>query len=300
VTLHDLYPYDIPQNFGFPKVFFNRLVLQECVRSADAIACVSESTRLSLTARMPQAISNKAVTVYNCVEPSVAAVKPSFLDDWAGDPFFLCVAQHRRNKNILLLLQTFKELLSSQRITSPSRLLIVGMSGPETAQIYHYIHESGLRQHVMLTSGITDSELQWCYRNCEVLLAPSVIEGFGLPVAEALLAGCRVVCSDIPAFRELGANLCRFVALGPEQVEAFASAVCDAVKERRPSPIALPKLSPTVVANQYMRIYGVVAATFTSSSRSPAFTRPFARVPGVAERLKAADHTNKPGVVSHS
>lgn len=290
VTLHDLYPYDVPENFGFPKVLFNRLVLQECLRSADAIACVSESTRLSLTARMPEAISNKAITVYNCVEASVTAVKPSFLDDWAGDPFFLCVAQHRRNKNILLLLQVFKELLSGQRVPSPSRLLIVGMSGPETAQINHYIRESGLKQHVMLESGITDSELQWCYRNCEALLAPSAIEGFGLPVAEALLAGCRVVCSAIPAFSELGGSLCRFVTLGPKQVEEFASAVCDALKERRPSPTALPKLCATVIAEQYMHLYNFVAATFTLSGRSPAFARPFAQVPGIAEGLTGRSH----------
>ena len=53
---------------------------------------------------------------------------------------------------------------------------------------------------VMLVSGISDAEMQWCYRNCDLLLAPSTIEGFGLPVAEALLAGCRIVCSDIPPF----------------------------------------------------------------------------------------------------
>src|ERR1700691_2232042 len=44
VTLHDLYPYDIPENFGFPKGIFNRAVLRRCLRMVDAIACVSHST----------------------------------------------------------------------------------------------------------------------------------------------------------------------------------------------------------------------------------------------------------------
>src|SRR5438552_6240417 len=63
VSLHDLYPYDIPANFGFPKVFFNRMVLQECLRSVNAIACVSESTRQHLYQRVPLAAVNQSVTV---------------------------------------------------------------------------------------------------------------------------------------------------------------------------------------------------------------------------------------------
>ncbi len=42
VTLHDLYPYEIPLNFGFPKFIFNRVVLRQCLRNVDAIACVSD------------------------------------------------------------------------------------------------------------------------------------------------------------------------------------------------------------------------------------------------------------------
>ena len=39
VTLHDMYPYEIPMNFGFPKFIFNRIVLQQCLRNVEAIAC---------------------------------------------------------------------------------------------------------------------------------------------------------------------------------------------------------------------------------------------------------------------
>ena len=64
-----------------------------------------------------------------------------------------------------------------------------------------------------LSAEFATRELQWCYRKCELLLAPSSIEGFGLPVAEALLAGCRIVCSDILAFRELEGKNCHYVPL---------------------------------------------------------------------------------------
>ena len=57
------------------------------------------------------------------------------------------------------------------------------------------------------------------------LSAPSITEGFGLPVAEALLAGCRVVCSDIPAHREVGDGHCRFVALQRNAEDALLEAI---------------------------------------------------------------------------
>ena len=99
VTLHDLYPYDIPSNFGFPKVLFNRLILQQCLHAADKIACVSETTFRRLSFYAPRRAGRKAVTIYNCVDPGPPAAATTPISAWFGQPFLLCVAQHRRNKN---------------------------------------------------------------------------------------------------------------------------------------------------------------------------------------------------------
>lgn len=261
VTLHDFYPYDIPSNFGFPKVIFNRLILQQCLGAANAISCVSDSTRLRLGIKAPKALP-KSVTVYNCVEPATPAVKPSFVEPWCNSAFLLCVAQHRRNKNIVLALKVFNRLLSRGDIDPSTRLLIVGMPGPESALIHKMARQANLTQRVVFASGISDAEMQWCYRNCEVLLAPSIVEGFGLPIAEAMIAGCRIVCSDIPAFRELGRQGCRFIELGPDAEVQFAEAICDSLHERRPLPSHLPYLSASVIAEQYLRLYQLVITAF--------------------------------------
>ncbi len=60
VTLHDLYPYEIPQNFGYPKCIFNRVVLQQCLRNVDSIACVSEITDVLLRRYAPAATFAKS------------------------------------------------------------------------------------------------------------------------------------------------------------------------------------------------------------------------------------------------
>jgi len=199
--------------------------------------------------------AQKAKVVYNSVEPHAGPIAGTPLPDWSGGPLLLCVAQHRRNKNILLALQVFERLLRSRRVPSGTQLSIVGIRGPETPVIKEFIARSGLMQRVVLCNGISDSQLQWCYRNCILLLAPSIVEGFGLPVAEALLAGCRVVCSDIAAFRELGGSKCCYVPLGPLQVEAFTDAVCAALRKPVPEPLLLPQFSHSVIADAYVGLY---------------------------------------------
>jgi glycosyltransferase involved in cell wall biosynthesis len=255
VTLHDLYPYDAPDNFGFPKVVFNRLVLRQCLQAADAIACVSNSTLARLEGVEPRLALQKAVVIHNCVEarPHLSASGP--LRGGYGQPFLLCVAQHRRNKNILFLLRLFQRLLRATQLAPETRLVIVGIPGPETHAILRFIADAKIADRVTLLNGLSEEELQWCYRNCELLLAPSLIEGFGLPVAEGLLAGCRVICSDIPAFRELGGERCVYVPLNADAERGFADAICAGIRELPCRPVALPQLSARVIGEQYMQLY---------------------------------------------
>jgi glycosyltransferase involved in cell wall biosynthesis len=260
VTLHDLYPYEIPRNFGFPKWIFNRLVLQQCLRNVDSIACVSDITDILLRRYVPQATFQKATRIYNCVEPEPFCAVESPIPGWLGEPFLLCVAQHRRNKNIPLLLRTFDRLLQRKEIDPKTQLVVIGISGPESRRIYRQVSDRHLDERVHFLEGLSEPELQWCYGRCEALVTPSITEGFGLPVAEALLAGCRVVCSDIPAFREVGGDQCRFVDLGGNAEEALAEAIVTTLQQPAKAPMALPQFSSSLLANQYLGLYrGLIA-----------------------------------------
>jgi glycosyltransferase involved in cell wall biosynthesis len=255
VTLHDLYPYEIPSNFGFPKVIFNRLVLQQCLRGADAIICISGATLRLLKRYAPARVWKKAVRIYNCVEaPSLCAME-SPIPDWRGEPFFLCVAQHRRNKNIPLLIEAFHLLRHRAGLDSALKLVVVGIGGPESERIRRLISAFDLGNDVHLLEGLSEPELQWCYARCEALAAPSITEGFGAPVVEALLAGCRVVCSDIPAFREVANADCRFVALDRNAPNALADALCAAMRSPEQEPIAFPQCSARVFTESYVSLY---------------------------------------------
>jgi glycosyltransferase involved in cell wall biosynthesis len=269
LTLHDLYPYEIPMNFGFPKFIFNRMVLRQCLRNADAIACVSEATSSRLRQYASPSVWRKAIRIYNCVEAETLAASVSPIPGWIDEPFLLAIAQHRRNKNIPLLIRSFELLLRSGQIESNSKLVIVGINGPESNKINRLLSTSGLLDCVHLLEGISEQELQWCYRNCDALVSPSITEGFGLPIAEGLLAGCRIVCSDISAHREVGDAHCRFFVLRQNAIEPLAEAIAAALREPKPPRVPLPQFSAAILARQYVALYRrLIASADVSKVRS--------------------------------
>jgi glycosyltransferase involved in cell wall biosynthesis len=272
VTLHDMYPYEIPENFGFPKYVFNRIILQNCLRSVNSIACVSDTTRRALRSYTPEIIWKKAVRIYNCVEPQKYCAAQPPIPGWQSEPFLLAVAQHRRNKNLPLLVRTFGSLIRSGRINPHMKLVIVGIKASQTGEIQQLVAASGLGRDVYFVEGLSEPDLQWCYRRCAVLVAPSIAEGFGLPVAEALLAGCRVVCSDISAHREIAEDHCVFVNLRTNAVWQLAEAIRSVLEQPEQEPVALPQFAAAVLAEQYVDLYRKLFApeSLDVSSRSVA------------------------------
>lgn len=255
VTLHDLYPYEIPSNFGFPQALFNRLLLWQCLRNVDAIACVSDTTSFRLRQYASSSTWGKAIRIYNCVEQMPLCALRSPIYGWQEEPFLLCVAQHRRNKNIPLLVRAFRRLLLSGHVDSRLRLVIIGIEGPETHRIHRLVSAYGLKEKVHFLEGLTEPELQWCYARCEALVAPSKTEGFGLPVAEGLMAGCRVVCSDIPAFREIDSDHCHFVQLNRNQEKLLAESIVKALQSPLKGPASLSQFSSATIAEKYIDLY---------------------------------------------
>jgi glycosyltransferase involved in cell wall biosynthesis len=221
----------------------------------DAIACVSAFTQTRLAAWFPPQVCQKALTIPNAVEPLQAGGHrpPDALR--GGEPFVLCIAQHRQNKNVPVAIQAFARALCTKALPWNARLLVLGIPGPDTPRILAEIDRLHLDRRVILLNGITDPELRWCYRNSLLLFAPSSIEGFGLPIAEALIAGCPVVCSDIPAFREVGGQRCHYVAVNGDAIVGYIAAFKDALALPRPTGLSMPEFAPVTIGGRYLELY---------------------------------------------
>lgn len=228
-TIHDLYPYECPKNFGYPQVWFNQLFLQQCIHNSDGLINVSNCTLESLKAYFPKAkTTQKAAVVYNVVEFSdIDSRSPEQLDAELSAPFLMTVAQHRKNKNLNLLIEAYGQLLGRDSLPENSKLLLVGSTGPETEALKTLIQNLKLEENVYFLSGLADEELRWLYEQASLFVIPSSTEGFCLPLVEAVTFGCPAVCSDIPIFREVGSSQCRYFSLEKTAVENLAQAMVD-------------------------------------------------------------------------
>lgn len=259
-TIHDLYPYESPEVFGYPNVIFNRLFLQQSIANSDGLVCVSQSTFNSLKTYFPNSNVRKPVTViYNYVDFScVTPQQPKKINIDECEPFLLCVSQHRKNKNIDLLIEAFYLLKKNKFLQDAAKLIIVGSTGPETESFYAQISALDLQDRVLLVDSIQDNELCWLYQKCKVFVTTSSQEGFCLPLAEAMHFCCKIVCSDIPIFREIGSVSCTYFDLKGETVENIAQAITCAIGKQFDKTNNDFRFSKNNTSEEYLKFYSLV------------------------------------------
>jgi glycosyltransferase involved in cell wall biosynthesis len=257
-TIHDLYPYEFSENFGFPNSIFNRLFLKQCIHNSQGLTCVSEITKKQLNFYFPKLDRRKSVnSIYNYVDfsrinPSV----PKTIDCLTTEPFLLCVAQHRKNKNLDLVIQAYNLLCKEKQITDSTQLILVGSTGPETENLERQIKELFLEKKVHFLASINDSELGWLYQNCQLLIIASSTEGFCLPLAEALSFSCKVVCSDIPILREIGSSDCTYFELQKDSITNIAKAITIAKEKTLVTKnYNGERFKKSTVSSQYLKFY---------------------------------------------
>jgi len=122
--------------------------------------------------------------------------------------YLLHVGSCTPRKNIEFLLQVFANI--RQRLPE---LELVQIGGPWTESQRGYIEREKLAAHIEQRRGISRDELASLYADAVAVIVPSLAEGFGIPVVEALACGAPVVASDIPVLREVGFEGVRFCSL---------------------------------------------------------------------------------------
>lgn len=258
VTMHDFYPYDMPENFGFPRYYANRLILRQCVGSVDGIACVSNSTMRRLHELFPNVTNKIPVEVTgNYIRISkVTPIAPGVLGGLKMKSFILAVAQHRKNKNLKLLIRGYAELLKSGKYQFP--LVIVGAQGPETAALTQLTESLGIVEEVRFMYSVADEELSWLYTNCSLFVACSSIEGYCLPVAEALINHAKVVCSDIGILRDVGGEQCNYFSLEGNIIQNITAAIMASLEQPIGTNHPIDRFSEKNVLAAYVKLYSRV------------------------------------------
>lgn len=128
-------------------------------------------------------------------------------------PTFIMLGTIEGRKNHLLLLNIWAGLVREFGPNAP-RLLIIGQRGWECEDVFDMLDRSEvLRDAVTEVSRCSDAELQRHLRGARALLFPTLVEGYGLPLIEALASGTPVIASDLPVFHEIGQEIPDFINL---------------------------------------------------------------------------------------
>lgn len=192
VTIHDLAFEAMPEDFSRRTGWKFRTFAPRAARSAERVICVSEFTRDDVCERY--GVDSEKVRV---IHPA-----PALAEGSAEPPeglYLLAVGDLRGKKNLPRLVEAFR-LLRDEGL--PHRLLLAGLDSGEGERIRAAAGDAP----VELLGYLPDDGLDAVMRGAELLVQPSLYEGFGLTVVEAMARGCPVACSRASALPETGGD----------------------------------------------------------------------------------------------
>jgi len=209
-TFHDLFV--MTGEYSTPE-FRGRFAAQarDAAARADAIIAVSEFTKSQVSGLLDVEPSRIHV-----VHHGVRALQ---LTPVPREKIVFTVGAVQKRKNIARLVQAFEALEPDWK------LVLAGSSGYEAAEILARISQSSARQRIVVTGYVTAEELAGWYSRASIFAFPSLDEGFGMPVLEAMAAGIPVITSSRSALPEVVGNAALLV--DPERTEELAGALLE-------------------------------------------------------------------------
>lgn len=198
LSIHDLVWKKNPETMTYPGLKLDKLLMIRSAKSADIITTVSHSSFDDIV-RGGVSAFEKIVVISNGVK------KPSLIKKKIvkGD-FCLFVGTVEPRKNLIRLLQAYSSLLPN--IGDRVKLLIVGGKGWGGVDLKEMIAQLDLTENVKVLGYVDDKTLATLYSNAQFLVMPSLYEGFGLPLVEAMSYGTPVLTANNSSMPEVAGN----------------------------------------------------------------------------------------------
>lgn len=199
VTVHDMIYERFPDLYGGLKADQFREEKRCCIQQADAVICVSGTTRqevqqfYGLDSDSIYVVPHACSDVFRQLEQHEAKMETP-----TRQPFLLYIGTRARYKNFDMLIQTYSVWPQRKNVA----LVIVGgrlWSDDEERRLA----ELGIRDRIRLLTDIDDETLCHLYNQAAGLVYPSLYEGFGIPLLEAMACGCPIIASRIPSTIEV-------------------------------------------------------------------------------------------------
>jgi glycosyltransferase involved in cell wall biosynthesis len=226
VTLHDLAFLRYPHVLTRSKRVYHRTFTMHSLRRATMIIANSNSTKQDAIelAGIP---ANHIRMVYPCIDERFSNV---ILDEETQSfrqargltmGFLLYLGTLEPRKNITTLIEAYAQL--RKIYGREEKLVLAGSKGWLFDSIFQRVQELGLESEVLFPGFVSDVEQLLWYHSASVFVYPSLYEGFGMPVTEALACGIPVITSNVSSLPEAGATLA--LTVDPHDSDALARAI---------------------------------------------------------------------------
>jgi len=232
VTIHDLAFLTHPECALPSLVAYLSRVVPHALHRADRVIAVSQRTATDLIERLDVPAERIAV-IHLGVDPSFAhaptddAVVEACVRLGLATPFVLAVGTIEPRKNYERLIAAFARI--AREAAGPRMLVIAGRKGWLYEGVFAAAQRHGIAEQVRFLDYVTDGDLRALYRAATVLAMPSLYEGFGIPLLEAMASGTPIVCSTAGSLPEVAADAGLLVPA--EDTDALAEALLRVVRE---------------------------------------------------------------------
>ncbi len=274
VTLHDLAFLHFPKVLTRAKRLYHRTFTIRSLQRATMIISVSESTKQDAI-ELVGIPAGHLQTVYTSIDErfsSMAAeeeINAFRQKHGLSEDFLLYLGTLEPRKNITMLIEAYAYLRRAYARTE--KLILAGGKGWLYEAIYEKIAQLGLQGEVIFPGFVAESEQKLWYSAASAFVYPSLYEGFGLPVVEAMACGTPVVTSNVSSLPEAGSDIA--LCVEPYNVEAMAEALYKALTDqafrqrcRAIAAVAAQRFSAQAMAERTVGVYEQ-AATLHSSRR---------------------------------
>ena len=220
--IYELFPHllDSPGDALFRKQ------KRRCILSADTIICISETTKRDVQSHFD--LGSTPIHVVHLAASDVYATEPIPQREESASPFFLYVGGRSSYKNFVTVLEAVAQL------DPPTRPQLLVAGAPFTKTETDDIAARGLTETVRYAGRPSERELAALYSHAAAFIYPSLYEGFGIPLVEAMSRGCPIVASDIPSSREIAMGSASY--FDPTSPAELATALRDVVQNEPLSP----------------------------------------------------------------
>ena len=204
VTIHDVNPFVFPYRslwrWWDQRRDENRF--RQAARAADRIVAISEFSRQEII-RYLQVAVDKITVIPNGVDGTwLTQTVGNVRHEISSGPHLLYVGSDDERKNLRRLLEAM--VILHRQLDCPATLTCAGMDDAAAAKYRAVLRDGGIAESVVFAGFVPDEQLRAFYAGADLFVFPSLYEGFGLPILEAMAAGLPVVSSRSAALPEVG------------------------------------------------------------------------------------------------